>query len=299
MLDASISSLPFVRVCSGRHSNGHTLRWMLHTRFLNSRTMLQKFLSILGSKFREATKHMTFSGRSIEITDSYRPCSIVKPQYWHYQLWFFHAKRQCRHTELWGVRKLFPCGGNCSRKGWRPLKAHTNEHPCHSKHWQIHMIGSKLCKRAGRGCNLSKRKGPAPAREALAEIASSPSSFAQFASNHVNLSMFTVTMMLVCMYFYCRHPFWEQFPPYGNSFLTPMYIVSFCTLILNQCDHIPSPRTTSIGGALDTARIFIQFMVDGTIFDKFYPAHNWLKIVPWPINLLKMCAGWSDNIETR
>ena len=60
--------------------------------------------------------------------------------------------------------------------------------------------------RARRGCNLSKcqrrRGGPAPAQEALAEIASPPCSFAQFASNHLHFTDDLCDRVLDCMHFY-------------------------------------------------------------------------------------------------
>ena len=69
---------------------------------------------------------------------------------------------------------------------------HTNEHPVPQTIGKMQVVGSKLCKRARRGCNLSKRivsrGGAAPPALALAEIASSPCSFAQFASNHLHFT---------------------------------------------------------------------------------------------------------------
>ena len=79
----------------------------------------------------------------------------------------------------------------------------------------MQVVGSKLCKRAESGCNLSKRQrrkgGPAPAHEALAKIATPLSSFAQFAASHLHLPIFCGTgCSFVCI---CtgRHPL-------GNSF---------------------------------------------------------------------------------
>ena len=71
--------------------------------------------------------------------------------------------------------KLFP-------RGWRPVKMHTNEHPVPQTIGKMQVVGSKLCKRARRGCNLSKRQiggaGPRPPHfGTLAEIASPPQLF--------------------------------------------------------------------------------------------------------------------------
>ena len=54
--------------------------------------------------------------------------------------------------------------------------------------------------------NACKRPGPLPF--ALAEIASPPTSFAQFASNQLHLLqlVFTVTGMVVCMHFHGSPP---------------------------------------------------------------------------------------------
>ena len=116
--------------------------------------------------------------------------------------------------ELW---KLFP-------RGWRPVKMHTNEHPVPQTIGKMQVVGSKLCKRAERGCNLSKRfmsrGGAAPPSLALAEIASSlPALLHSLLPTTCILSMFTVTRVLVCMYFYGSPPSlgtvssrWEEFP---------------------------------------------------------------------------------------
>ena len=109
--------------------------------------------------------------------------------------------------ELW---KLFP-------RGWRPVKMHTNEHPVPQTIGKMRVVGSKLCKRAERGCNLSKRfmsrGGAAPPPLALAEIASSPSSFAQFAANHLHF------VNVYCNKGARLYVFLRVAPQFGNSFL--------------------------------------------------------------------------------
>ena len=117
---------------------------------------------------------------------------------------------------------LFPSGGNCwVPRGWRPVKMHTNEHPVPQTIGKMQVVGSKLCKRAERGCNLSKRfmsrGGAAPPHLALAEIATPLSSFAQFAANHLHFTDGLWDRVLVCMHFYGSPPSREQFPPLGNS----------------------------------------------------------------------------------
>ena len=112
-------------------------------------------------------------------------------------------------------RKLFP-------RGWRPVKMHTNEHPVPQTINKMQVVDSKLCKRAERGCNLSKRfmsrGGAATPPLALAEIATSLSSFAQFVANHMILPMVCRRKCSFVCIFTGRH--WDEFPPLGNSFLT-------------------------------------------------------------------------------
>ena len=118
--------------------------------------------------------------------------------------------------ELW---KLFP-------RGWRPVKMYTNEDPVPQTIGDMQVVGSKLRKRAERGCNLSKRQrrrgGRAPAHEALVEIATPFSSSALFAANHLHFTNGLWDRVLVCMHFYGSPPSREQFPLLGNSFLTPL-----------------------------------------------------------------------------
>ena len=87
-----------------------------------------------------------------------------------------------------------------------PIRMHTNEHHVSQTICQMQVVGSTLCKRAERVCNLSKRfmsrGGAAPPLLALAEIASSSSSSARFASNHLYLVNDFVTRVLVYIYSY-------------------------------------------------------------------------------------------------
>ena len=82
----------------------------------------------------------------------------------------------------------------------------------------MRVVASKLCKRAERGCNLSKRfmsRGapPPPPPLALAEIAISLSSLAQFAANRLHV-----------VNVYCKkgarlYVFLRVAAHFGNSFL--------------------------------------------------------------------------------
>ena len=89
----------------------------------------------------------------------------------------------------------------------------------------MQVVGSKLCKRAERGCNLSKRfmsrGGAAPPPLALAEIATPLSSFAQFAANHLHFTDSLWDRVLVCMHLYGSPPSRERFPPLWEQFPHP------------------------------------------------------------------------------
>ena len=115
-------------------------------------------------------------------------------------------------------RKPFP-------RGWRPIKMHTNEYPVPQTIGKMQVLGSKLCERDERVCNLSKRQrmrgGPAPAHEALAEIATTLRSFAQFAAKHLHFTDGLWDRVPVFMRFYGPPPCREQFPQLGSSLLTP------------------------------------------------------------------------------
>ena len=96
---------------------------------------------------------------------------------------------------------------------------------------KMQVVGSKLYKRVETGCNLSKRFmsrcGATAPPLALAEIATSLSSFAQFADHHLHF------VDVYCnegarLHVFGGHPLWEEFPPHGSSFLTPLPRTMVC-----------------------------------------------------------------------